>query len=410
MRTLRDAGNTVLVVEHDRDTICAADHVIEIGPGAGEHGGHVVAQGSLSEIIGNADSLTGQYLSGKKQIAVPARRRPGNGRFLTIRGARQNNLRNVDVDIPLGTLVCVTGVSGSGKSTLINGILYKKLHALYGDPRVVPGEHDSIEGYDGISNVINIDQSPIGRNSRSNPATYVGFHDRIRELFADVPEAQERGYDHTYFSTNNKDGRCDECAGNGVIVTELQFMPDVETICPVCGGTGFSKDTLEIEFQGKNIAEVLDMSVEEAIAFFQGQTYIQHKLRVMNELGLGYLKLGQSSSTLSGGEAQRVKLATELGKIKKGAHNLYILDEPTTGLHWSDIERLLVCMNKLVDAGHTVLVIEHHLDVIKNADHIIDMGPDAGKHGGCVVATGTPEEVAAVAESYTGQYLKAVLR
>jgi excinuclease ABC subunit A len=409
MNRLRDAGNTVIVVEHDMDTICAADHIIEIGPGPGERGGNVVAQGSIQQITADPNSLTGDYITGRRRIAVPPVRRKGNGRYLTIKGARHHNLKDVTVDIPLGKLVCITGVSGSGKSSLINGILYKKLHALERDPRTIPGDHDAILGHEQISGVINIDQSPIGRSSRSNPATYVGFFDRIRKLFADTALARARGYEMWYFSPNGKHGRCDECAGAGVLVTELQFMPDVETVCPVCKGTGFNRDVLEVQYKGKNISEVLNLSVEEAIGFFADETYIQHKLKVMAELGLGYIKLGQWSSTLSGGEAQRIKLATELGKIRKGSHNLYILDEPTTGLHWADIQRLLDCLNKLVDAGHTVLVIEHHLDIIKNADHVIDVGPEAGKTGGCIVATGTPEEVACAPESFTGQFLRPVL-
>lgn len=316
MKKLRDSGNTVIVVEHDMDTICEADNIIEIGPGPGEHGGHIIAQGSVQEIMNDPESLTGDFMAGRKKIPVPAFRRMPTG-FISITGAKEHNLKNIDVDIPLGVLVCVTGVSGSGKSSLVNGILYKKLHSLYRDQRIVPGEHESISGYEHINNVINIDQSPIGKNSRSNPATYVGFFDRIREMFANTEKAKSRGYEVAYFSSNNKDGRCDECAGNGILVTELQFMPDVETICPVCKGTGFSKDILEIEFKGQNIAQVLNMSVEEAAFFFQDHKYILHKLNVMNELGLGYVKLGQSSSTLSGGEAQRIKLATELGKIKK---------------------------------------------------------------------------------------------
>jgi excinuclease ABC subunit A len=409
MNRLRDAGNTVIVVEHDMDTICAADHIIEIGPGPGEQGGTVVAQGSIAQIMADPESLTGDYLTGRRQIAVAPVRRRGNGMFLTIQGARHNNLKNVDVSIPLGKLVCVTGVSGSGKSSLINGILYKQLHALDRDPRVIAGEHDAILGHEQLSGVIHIDQSPIGRTSRSNPATYVGFFDRIRTLFAGTELARARDYERWFFSPNNKHGRCEECAGAGILVTELQFMPDVETVCPVCQGTGFNRDILEVQYQGKNIAEVLNLSVEEAIGFYADEPYIQHKLKVMAELGLGYIKLGQWSTTLSGGEAQRIKLATELGKIRKGSHNLYILDEPTTGLHWADIQRLLDCLNKLVDAGHTVLVVEHHLDIIKNADHVIDVGPEAGKQGGYIVAEGTPEEVARVPASYTGQFLRKVL-
>lgn len=381
MKKLRDSGNTVIVVEHDMDTICEADNIIEIGPGPGEHGGNVMAQGKISDIMNNPASLTGDFITGRKKIQIPlVRRKPSS--YIQIIGARQHNLKNINVDIPLGVLVCVTGVSGSGKSSLINGILYKKLYSLFCDQRIIPGEHDLLLGYENINNIINIDQSPIGKNSRSNPATYVGFFDRIREMFANTEEAKARGYEPSYFSSNNKDGRCDECAGNGIIVTELQFMPDIETVCPICKGTGYSKDTLEIKFKGKNISQVLNMSVEEAITFFNDNKYILHKLNVMNDLGLGYIKLGQSSSTLSGGEAQRIKLATELSKIKKGAHNLYILDEPTTGLHLSDIQRLLDCLNRLVDAG---------------------------RNGGYVVATGTPEDIVNVPQSYTGMFLRKAL-
>ena len=408
MKRLRDADNTIVVVEHDMDTICQADEIVEIGPGPGRHGGFVVAQGSRQEMTDTPDSLTGDYLSGRKKIAVPEHRRTPE-RFIAIRGAKENNLQNVDVDFPLGVFTCVTGVSGSGKSSLVNEILYKKLYSLKHDNKIIAGKHDSISGYEHINNIINIDQSPIGKSSRSNPATYVGVFDRIRELFADTEEAKRRGYTHAYFSPNNKEGRCEECAGVGYIVTELQFMPDVETVCPVCNGTRFRKDILEIKVNGKDIAEILDMPVEEGMIFFEGYSYIKHKLNVMNDLGLGYIKLGQSSSTLSGGEAQRVKLASELGKIKKGASNLYILDEPTTGLHWSDIEKLIVCLNRLVESGHTVIVIEHHMDIIKSADYIIDVGPDAGIAGGLIVACGTPEKIIHTAESFTGLYLKEAL-
>ncbi|WBW95000.1 excinuclease ABC subunit UvrA [Oceanirhabdus sp. W0125-5] len=409
LKQLVDAGNTVLVVEHDMDTIAAADHIIEVGPGPGNYGGQIMAEGNINEISKDKKSLTGQYLSGSKNIPLPQTRRESNGNYISIRGARENNLKNVNVDIPLGVFICVTGVSGSGKSSLINSVLHKGLHSKLYDIRTTPGKHDSIEGYECINNVINIDQSPIGRNSRSNPATYIGFFNKIRDLFADTDDAKKWGYEKSHFSSNNKDGRCDECAGNGLLITELQFMPDVETVCPACKGTGFSKDILKVKYRGKNISEVLNMSVEEALQFFSDHKYIEHKLKVMAELGLGYIKLGQSSSTLSGGEAQRIKLASELGKIKRGAHNLYILDEPTTGLHLSDIKYLLNSLSKLVNAGHTVLVIEHHMDVIKSSDHIIDIGPEAGKLGGYVVAEGTPEEIMNVSESYTAQFLRKVL-
>jgi excinuclease ABC subunit A len=440
LRRLRDVGNTVIVVEHDEETIRAADHIIEIGPGPGIHGGRVVAQGALDEIARQPDSLTGQYLSGKRTIAMPeARRRPSppipqplsppweegefdtpspsDGRggggvragWLTIRGARQNNLQQIDVAIPLGLFVCVTGVSGSGKSTLVNEILFKKLYSVFHDSRVLPGAHDNVEGLQQVRDVINIDQSPIGRTPTSNPATYIGVYDSIRQLFAGAPESQRRGYTPSRFSFNMKGGRCEECAGQGLMTTALQFMADVEVVCPACKGARYNEETLEVIYRGKNIAQVLDMSIEEAAAFFSEAPLIAHKLGVLNQLGMGYLKLGQSSTTISGGEAQRVKLAHELGKIKRGARNFYILDEPTTGLHLADIQRLLDSLNRLVEAGNTVLVIEHHLDVIKTADWVIDLGPEGGKHGGTVVAQGTPEQVAECAASYTGQFLRAAL-
>lgn len=410
MKKLRDLGNTVIVVEHDIDTIRNADHIIEIGPGPGIHGGNVVATGTLEDIMNESSSITGQYLSGKAEIPVPKGRRNLGDTFLSIQGARENNLKNVDLDIPLGVFLCITGVSGSGKSSLINEILYKQLKIDKTCARIVPGEHDFLFGSEQINNVINIDQTPIGRNSKSNPATYIGIYDKIRELFAAQPEALERGYKALDFSLTHANGtRCEHCAGDGIIVTNLQFMADIETICPMCKGMRFSEEGLEIKYNHKSIAEVLEMTVEEALKFFLDHSYLRHKLQIMNELGLGYLCLGQSSTTLSGGEAQRVKLAYELAKIKKGAHNLYILDEPTTGLHLSDIAKLLDCLNKLVDQGHSVIVIEHHLDVIKSADYIIDMGPEGGNQGGYVVAEGTPEQVVKVKESYTGKYLSTVL-
>jgi excinuclease ABC, A subunit len=411
MKKLRDIGNTVIVVEHDMDTIKNADHIIEIGPGPGIHGGNVVACGSMEDIIKEPSSVTGQYLSGKAKIEVPKNRKELGDYFLSIQGARENNLKDVDIDIPLGVFLCVTGVSGSGKSSLINEILYKQLKIDKTGARIVPGKHDFLFGSELINNVINIDQTPIGRNSKSNPATYIGIFDKIRDLFSSQPEAIERGYKSLDFSLTHANGtRCEHCAGDGIIVTNLQFMSDIETICPICKGMRYSEEGLEIKYHDKSIADVLNMTVEEALIFFKDHTYLKHKLTIMHELGLGYLCLGQSSTTLSGGEAQRVKLAYELAKIKKGAHNLYILDEPTTGLHLSDIAKLLLCLNKLVDQGHSIIVIEHHLDVIKSADYIIDMGPEGGSQGGYIVAEGTPEQVARVQGSYTGRYLKEALK
>ncbi len=409
LRRLRDIGNSVIVVEHDEETMRAADHILEIGPGPGIHGGEIVAQGTIADILANPHSLTGQYLSGAKQIRRTAPPRSITGKTLTIRGARHNNLKSIDVAIPLGVLVCITGTSGSGKSTLVNQILYKKLFNLFHDSRVLSGDHDSLEGVEFLTDVISIDQSPIGRTPTSNPVTYIGVYDYIRRLFAETPEAKARGYTASRFSFNVKGGRCEECGGQGIVTTTLQFMPDVETLCQTCKGARYNEETLEVRYRDKTIAEVLDLSIEEAVAFFAQQSLIKHKLDVLNQLGLGYLKLGQSSTTLSGGEAQRVKLAHELGKIKRGGRNLYILDEPTTGLHLADIQRLLDSLNRLVDAGNTVVVIEHHLDVIKTADYIIDLGPDGGHRGGEIVAQGTPQEVAAVATSYTGQFLKPLL-
>jgi excinuclease ABC subunit A len=409
LKRLRDLGNTVIVVEHDADTIRAADHILEIGPGPGVHGGTIVAEGPLKKILKDRRSLTGRYLSGAKQIAVPARRRPGNGKALVVRGARQNNLKNIDVEIPLGRFVCVTGASGSGKSSLIHEIVYKRLFSLLYDSRVFAGAHDTLTGSEHISDVIDIDQSPIGRSSRSNPATYIGFYDAVRTLFADTGRAKERGYTASTFSFNVKGGRCEECAGEGSITTQLSFMPDVEVLCPTCKGTRYNQDTLEVKYQGKSISEVLDLSVEEGVRFFAGEPSIARKIRVLEDLGLGYLKLGHPSTILSGGEAQRVKLAGELGKLKRGKHNLYILDEPTTGLHFADIDRLLESLNRLVDNGHSVVVIEHNLDVIKTADHVIDLGPEGGHKGGALIASGTPEDVAASKVSHTGRFLAELL-
>jgi excinuclease ABC subunit A len=409
LQRLRDLGNTVIVVEHDADTIRAADHILEIGPGPGTHGGRIVAEGPLRKILKDRNSLTGQYLSGKKSIAIPVRRRPRNGKSLVIRGARQNNLQNIDVEIPLEQLVCVTGASGSGKSSLIHDIVQKRLYSVFHDSRVFAGAHDELLGHEHLSDVIDVDQSPIGRSSRSNPATYIGFYDAIRSLFAETDEAKQRGFTASRFSFNVKGGRCEECAGEGTITTQLSFMPDVEVLCPTCKGARYNQHTLEVEYGGKNIAAILDLSVEEGVAFFADEPVIARKISVLDSLGLGYLKLGHPSTILSGGEAQRVKLAGELGKLKRGKHNLYILDEPTTGLHFADIDRLLVSLNRLVDNGHSVVVIEHNLDVIKTADHVIDLGPEGGHNGGRLIASGTPEEIAACKASHTGKALAELL-
>ncbi|MBH5318428.1 excinuclease ABC subunit UvrA [Paenibacillus sp. GSMTC-2017] len=409
LRKLRDIGNTIIVVEHDMDTISSADHIIEIGPGPGRYGGQVIAEGTAEQLVATKQSITGAFMSGVRSIAVPSARRVQTGQSLSLRGARANNLKSVNVDIPLGVLACITGVSGSGKSTLIHEVLCKQLFSIFNDARIVPGEHDSLTGHEHLTGVIMIDQSPIGRSTRSNPATYVGFFDRIRELFAKESETLGLSITKNDFSFNLKNGgRCEHCQGEGLVVTELQFMPDIETVCPACNGSRFNDEILEIKHKGKSIADVLDMSIEYAASFFE-ETYIKHKLKVLDELGLGYLKLGQSSTTLSGGEAQRIKLAYELSKMKRGSHNLYVLDEPTTGLHLSDIQKLIDSLQKLVNAGHSVLVIEHHLDLIKVADYVIDMGPDGGKHGGIVVAWGTPEEVAETEGSLTGKFLKQTL-
>src|SRR5579884_1479381 len=410
LKRLRDIGNTVIVVEHDEDTIRAADHIVEMGPGPGIHGGHVVVQGTLENILKCKASPTGQFLSGRRRIQTPARRRNGNGGTLTVRGARENNLKSVHVSFPLGRLIAVTGASGSGKSTLINEVLFKALWKRLVDTRTLPGDHDSIEGTDHVHRVVNIDQSAIGRNSRSNPATYIGFYDSIRELFAQTPIAAERGYSPGRFSFNVKGGRCEECQGEGVISTQLYFMPDVEVMCAVCKGARFSAETLDVTLRGKTITDILNMPVEEGVAFFAGEPAISRKIEVLNDLGLGYLTLGQSATTLSGGEAQRIKIAAELSKLQRSKHTVYILDEPTTGLHLADVERLLRCLDRLVDAGHTVIVIEHHLDVIKTADHVIDLGPEGGHAGGEIVATGAPEEIVLCKASWTGRYLRNRLR
>jgi excinuclease ABC subunit A len=410
LESLRDIGNTVIVVEHDEDTIRAADHVVEMGPGPGVHGGRVVVQGTLDDVLECKASPTGQFFSGKRSIAVPKERRNGIGKSIVVRGARENNLKSVDVTIPLGRLVAITGASGSGKSTLVNEVLFKALWKKLEDTRTLPGEHDGVDGLEHVHKVVSIDQSPIGRNSRSNPATYIGFYDAIRDLFTDAPLSIEREYRPGRFSFNVKGGRCEECQGEGVITTQLYFMPDVEVTCGACKGARFNSETLEVTVRGKTIDDVLNMSVEEGAAFFVTEPALARKIEVLNDLGLGYLTLGQSATTLSGGEAQRIKIATELSKLQRSKHTVYILDEPTTGLHLADVERLLVSLNRLVDAGHTVILIEHHMDVIKTADHVIDLGPEGGHAGGRVVVAGTPEDVARCKTSYTGRFLKPHLK
>ncbi|HYT67566.1 MAG TPA: excinuclease ABC subunit UvrA [Vicinamibacterales bacterium] len=410
LESLRDIGNTVIVVEHDEDTIRAADHLVEMGPGAGVHGGCVVVEGDFDDLLKCKASPTGQFLSGKRSIATPKKRREGNGHTLVVRGARENNLKSIDVTFPLGMVVAITGASGSGKSTLVSDVLYKALWKRLVDTRTLPGAHDAIEGIEHVHRVVNIDQSAIGRNSRSNPATYVGFYDAIRDLFATTPISIERDYKPGRFSFNVAGGRCEECQGEGAITTQLYFMPDVEVTCGVCKGARFNSDTLEVTVRGKTIADVLNMSVEEGVTFFAPEPPICRKIEVLNDLGLGYLTVGQSSTTLSGGEAQRIKIATELSTLQRSKHTVYILDEPTTGLHLADIERLLESLNRLVDAGHTVLLIEHHMDVIKTADHVIDLGPEGGHAGGEVVVTGTPEDVVRSKASHTGRFLKPRLR
>ena len=408
LRHLRDLGNTLIVVEHDEDTMYAADHIIDIGPGAGEHGGEVVAEGTAAEIMKNPASITGQYLSRKKFIPVPAERRRGNGYFLEIVGAAENNLKDVNVKFPLGTLTLVTGVSGSGKSTLVNEILYRGVASRLYHAKGKPGKHKKIKGLEHIDKVINIDQQPIGRTPRSNPATYTGVFDAIRELFSQVSESRMRGYKAGRFSFNVKGGRCEACRGDGILKIEMQFLPDVYVPCEVCKGARYNRETLEVHYKGKTIAEVLDMTIDEAVEFFANVPRIARKLEIIRDVGLGYIRLGQPATTLSGGEAQRVKLATELARRSTGK-TLYILDEPTTGLHAADIHKLLLILQRLVDGGDTVVVIEHNLDVIKTADHIIDLGPEGGIGGGTIVAQGTPEEIVKVKASYTGQFLKPLL-
>ena len=408
LRELRDLGNTLIVVEHDRETMEAADWIIDMGPGAGTHGGEVVAAGTWEQICAEPRSITGQYLKGERRIPLPRKRRRPNGKFITIRGAREHNLKNIDVQIPLGLFVAVTGVSGSGKSTLVNEILYKRLSQELHRSKAKPGAHEAIEGLEFIDKVIEIDQSPIGRTPRSNPATYTGAFDGIRELFAMTAEAKIRGYKPGRFSFNVKGGRCEACKGDGILKIEMHFLPDVYVPCEVCKGKRYGRETLEVKYKGKSIADVLDMQVEEAVEFFKNVPKIHRRLQTLYDVGLGYIKLGQPATTLSGGEAQRVKLATELSRRSNG-RTVYLLDEPTTGLHFEDIRKLLAVLQRLVDAGDTVVVIEHNLDVIKTADYIIDLGPEGGQRGGTVVAQGTPEEVAQVEGSYTGQFLRRIL-
>ena len=408
LKNLRDLGNSLIVVEHDEDTMRAADYLIDIGPGAGVHGGQVVAAGTPAEVMANPDSLTGQYLSGKKKIEVPAVRRPGNGKVLKVIGAAENNLRHIDVEFPLGTFTVVTGVSGSGKSSLVNEVLFKRLGAELMRMKVRPGKCDRIEGMEYLDKVVNIDQSPIGRTPRSNPATYTGLFNDIRDLFASTQEAKSRGYGQGRFSFNVRGGRCEACSGDGLLKIEMHFLPDIFVPCEVCKGRRYNRETLEVRYKGKNIADVLDMTVDEALDFFSALPKLKKRLQTLQDVGLGYVKLGQPSTELSGGEAQRVKLATELSKQATGK-TIYILDEPTTGLHSDDVRKLLEVLQRLVDAGNTVVVIEHNLDVIKCADHLIDLGPEGGDGGGTIVCTGTPEEVAACERSYTGRYLKKML-
>lgn len=408
LRSLRDLGNTLIVVEHDEETICAADHVVDIGPGAGQHGGRVVAQGTPADIIACEESLTGQYLGGRKKIPVPETRSPGNGAWLTVKGARENNLKNIDVRFPLGAFTCVTGVSGSGKSSLVNHILHKSLAKTLNRAKTKPGAHDGITGVEHLDKVIDIDQSPIGRTPRSNPATYTGLFDLIRELYAGTPDARMRGYRNGRFSFNVKGGRCEACRGDGIIRIEMHFLPDVYVPCEVCRGKRYNRETLEVKYKEKNIADVLDMTVEDALEFFKHIPRIKRKLQTLHDVGLGYVRLGQPSTTLSGGEAQRIKLSSELSRKSTG-RTLFILDEPTTGLHVADVARLVRILRRLQEGGNTIIVIEHNLDVIKTADYVVDLGPEGGDSGGEVIACGTPEEICSVRESYTGQWLKKAL-
>ncbi|EDT28053.1 excinuclease ABC subunit UvrA [Clostridium perfringens] len=408
LKQLRDVGNTLIVVEHDEDTMREADYIVDIGPGAGEHGGEIVAKGTLDEIMRNENSLTGKYLTGAKKVELPEKRRKGNGNFITVKGAKENNLKNVTTKFPLGTLTMVTGVSGSGKSTLVNEILYKGLNKIVNKAKDLPGKFKEITGYENIDKIIDIDQSPIGRTPRSNPATYTGTFDIIRELFSQTQEAKMRGYKPGRFSFNVKGGRCEACSGDGIIKIEMQFLSDVYVPCEVCKGKRYNRETLEVKYKGKNIADVLNMTVEEALEFFENIPRIKNKLQTLMDVGLGYIRLGQPSTQLSGGEAQRIKLAYELSKRSTGK-TLYILDEPTTGLHIHDVNRLVKILQRLVDGGNTVIVIEHNLDMIKCADYIVDLGPEGGDKGGTIIATGTPEKIAGAKESYTGKYLKKYL-
>ena len=408
LKQLRDVGNTLIVVEHDEDTMREADYIVDIGPGAGEHGGEIVAKGTLDEIMSNENSLTGKYLTGAKKVELPEERRKGNGNFITVKGAKENNLKNVTAKFPLGTLTMVTGVSGSGKSTLVNEILYKGLNKIVNKAKDLPGKFKEITGYENIDKIIDIDQSPIGRTPRSNPATYTGTFDIIRELFSQTQEAKMRGYKPGRFSFNVKGGRCEACSGDGIIKIEMQFLSDVYVPCEVCKGKRYNRETLEVKYKGKNIADVLNMTVEEALEFFENIPRIKNKLQTLMDVGLGYIRLGQPSTQLSGGEAQRIKLAYELSKRSTGK-TLYILDEPTTGLHIHDVNRLVKILQRLVDGGNTVIVIEHNLDMIKCADYIVDLGPEGGDKGGTIIATGTPEKIAEAKESYTGKYLKKYL-
>ena len=408
LKRLRDLGNTLIVVEHDEDTMRAADFIVDVGPGAGVHGGEIVCAGTLEEVMACDRSYTGQYLTGKRKILVPAQRRPGNGNFLTIRGARQNNLKNVTVSIPLGTFTCVSGVSGSGKSSLVNEVLYKALAQTLSTARIKPGDYDSLEGIEQLDKVIDIDQSPIGRTPRSNPATYTGVFTDIRELFAQTPDAKLKGYTSGRFSFNVKGGRCEACEGDGILKIEMHFLPDIFVPCEVCKGRRYNRETLEVKYKGKSIHDVLEMTVEEAMSFFDSIPKIRRKIETLYEVGLGYIKLGQPATTLSGGEAQRVKLATELSRRSTG-RTIYILDEPTTGLHTYDVHKLIEVLQKLTDGGNTVVVIEHNLDVLKTADWLIDLGPEGGDRGGTIVAQGTPEQICQVEASYTGRYLRPLL-